>query len=270
MIEASSGHQSADCPSWVPDVQYLTALGGRGVTVSRSNRPICFSNDGRRLTLEGTPIGEVISCSCTACPTEYTDKHLKFVEEVLLEGASQIAGRTGTEVFASWLEGQLNVDKMLLTSLPDITSMAGLLQRYHDVCSDIPLDVQAHFNRMQIKDMHLIFDTPCRDPGFLYAFLRLARMRYCLLSTGDIVLCVLKGSDNTATSTSHSWDDSAWALKGFHQFAILRPKDDGYEYCGPMCSANVLPGRTGDKEKPEFTLDDDFFAAREVRQVVLV
>ncbi|KAH7359715.1 heterokaryon incompatibility protein-domain-containing protein [Pyrenochaeta sp. MPI-SDFR-AT-0127] len=271
IIESSMGYQLADCPSWVPNVKYLTARHGHKSKVSKGNKPFVFSDDGQCLTVEGTLVGEILSCSCAACPTEFTDKHLEFVQEVLLEGAAEITGKPVAEVFMTWLKDQVDVQGMLPSYLADITSMHDLLQRYHDVCSDIPPDVLTALNKMSIPQMRNLFDTPCRDPEFLYAFLRLAKMRYCLLSTGDIMLCVLKNTDNTATSPSHRWDDCAWALKGLHQLAILRPKDDAYEYCGPVSSGRImLQTQMGSKEKYEFDLNDDFFAEREMQQVTLV
>jgi hypothetical protein len=271
IIESTIGHKSIDCPSWVPNVKYLTARKRDLITVSDSNKEFSFSNDGRCLTLHGAPIGEIISCSCTACPTECTDKHLEYVEEVLLEASAEITGKSVNEVFRSWIKAQMDVRHMLPAYFARMNSMQELLERYRDVCRDIPLDAQEAFNYLRIPDMNAIFNAPCRDPEFLYAFLSLARMRYCLLSTGDILICGLKDTNTTATSPSHRWDDCAWALKGLHQLAILRPKDDAYEYCGPVTSGLVLRKRPeGGGERQEFDLDDEFFATREVQEVTLV
>jgi hypothetical protein len=84
-------------------------------------------------------------------------------------------------------------------------------------------------------------------------------------------VCLWKHADTNRMSRIHSRDDSVWALKGLYLPAILRPKDNAYEYYGPMVSSRTLlkvPGT--DREKDDLFLDDDFFAARKVQQVTLV
>jgi hypothetical protein len=85
------------------------------------------------------------------------------------------------------------------------------------------------------------------------------------------VLCLLKHTDTNVRSRRHEKDDCAWALKGLHLPAILRPKDEAYEYCGPMVSGHTLLKERKDKrEKHDLFLDDEFFAARKVQQVTLI
>lgn len=270
IIESSQGFGLADCPSWVPNVKYLTSKLSDESKFSEGNKPFFFSNKGQHLTLEGTLIGEVLSCSCAACPTEFTDQHLEFVQDVLIEGAAQITGKPMAEVFMSWLEDQLDAHLMLPSDLGNITSMRDLLQRYHDVCSDIPSEVITALNGMRNSDLRIIFDIPCRDPACLYILLRLAKQRYCLLSTGHIMLCGKKDTENTS-NLSHRWDDCAWALKGLHQLAMLRPKDGGYEYCGLVTSSKfLLESVRGREATHDLYLNDDFFATKKTVQVTLV
>lgn len=105
----------------------------------------------------------------------------------------------------------------------------------------------------------------------MFAVFRLADPRSCVLSTGDISVCLLKHTDTNRMSRTHTKGDSAWALKGLHLLAILRPKGKAYEYCGPLISGRTSPKVPGtDRERDNFFLDDDFFAARKVQQVTLV
>jgi hypothetical protein len=62
----------------------------------------------------------------------------------------------------------------------------------------------------------------------------------------------------------------AWALKGFYRLTILRPKNEGYEYCGPVTSEKGLKRGREAGEKYKYNLDDEVFAGKEVKKVTLV
>ena len=270
IIESSMGHESADCPSWVAHAQSLTGRDTPKTTVSRGNKPHCFSEDGRRLTLEGTFLADIIQCSCTDCPKESMGEHLKYLDDELFEKASQITGKPKNEIFKSWLNTRLD-GHTFPSSFRNFDSMQDLLRRYQVVCEGIPPEALDGLNSMSITQKHIIFQTPCRDPEFMFAVFRLADPRSCVLSTGDISVCLLKHTDTNRMSRTHTKGDSAWALKGLHLLAILRPKGKAYEYCGPLISGRTSPKVAGtDRERDNFFLDDDFFAARKVQQVTLV
>jgi hypothetical protein len=271
VIECSMGHESSDCPSWVARAESLTARYSTKTTVSRGNKPHSFSEDGRSLTLEGTFLGEIVKCSCTDRPHERMGEHLKYLDDELFETASQITGKPKSEIFKSWLNTQLDVHLMLPSEFRNFDSMQDILRRYEEVCEGIPLDALNGLNRGSITQKHIIFQTPCRDPKFLYAVFRLVDPRFCLLSTGDILMCLLKHTDTNVMSRKHGENDCAWALKGLHLPAILRPRGEAYEYCGPLSSAHTLLGAPkAERDKNDFLLDDEFFAARKVQQVTLV
>jgi hypothetical protein len=169
IIESSMGHDSAHCPSWVAHADSLTARYSTKITVSRGKKPHFFSEDGRRLTLEGTLLGEIVKCSCTDCPGESMGEHLKYLDDELFEKASQITGKPKNEIFKSWLNEQLDVHVMLPSNFRDFDSMQDILRRYQVVCEGIPPKALDGLNRMSITQKHIIFQTPCRDPQFMYA-----------------------------------------------------------------------------------------------------
>jgi hypothetical protein len=77
--------------------------------------------------------------------------------------------------------------------------------------------------------------------------------------------------ETNVTSRAHRKNDRAWALKGLCKPAILRPKGEAYEYCGPMVSVYAtMKGLKDKREEHDLFLDDEFFAARKVQQVTLV
>lgn len=269
MMESASGHTAVDCPSWVPNVKHLHPA-RPGYSVSRDNKSFSFSEDGRFLTVEGIKVGEIITCSCTACPTEYKEKHFDFIHDVLIEGAAEITGQSMTEIFQSWLKAELSLRQIPPTSVPNIKSMHDLIESYHEICKDIPQQVLAAFDGVPLENMYSLFSTICRDPKLLYTLLSLGRLRYCLLSTGDIVSCGLKNTNATPESPTHSWDDCAWALKGLQQLAILRPKGEGFEYCGLLMETNSMLPASRAEGRQKFRLDDEFFAGRDTQQVMLV
>jgi hypothetical protein len=271
MIECSMGHESSDCPSWVARAESLTARYGTKTTVSRGNKPHSFSEDGRRLTLEGTFLGDIVKCSCTDRPGESMGEHLKYLDDELFETASQITGKPKNQIFRIWLNTQLDVHIMLPSYFRDFVSVQAMLRRYEEVCEGIPPEALDGLNRMSTTQKHIIFQTPCRDPDFLYAVFRLVDPRFCLLSTGDILMCLLKHTDTNVMSRTHGENDCAWALKGFHLPAILRPRGEAYEYCGPLISGYALLANSEERKAPDdYLLDDEFFAARKVQQVTLV
>jgi hypothetical protein len=271
IIESSMGYESADCPSWVAHAASLMAGYDMQTTVSRGNKPYSLSEDGRRLTLEGTFLGDIVKCSCTDCPDESMGEHLKYLDDELFEKASQLTGKPKSEIFKSWLNAQLDVLFMLPSYFRDFDNMQDILRRYQDVCEGIPQEALDGLNRASINQKHVIFETPCRDPEFLYAICRLANPRFCLLSTGDILICFLKHTETNTMSRRHGEDDGAWTLKGLRMPAILRPKGEEYEYCGPILSTHtIFEDRKAQRKKHDLFLDDEFFAARKVQQVTLV
>jgi hypothetical protein len=272
VIESMVRYDSADCPSWVAHPTSLTGQLSTHITVSKGRNPHYFSEDGRCLTLEGTFLGEIVKCSCTDRPGETMGEHLKYLDEELFEKASQITGKPKNEIFKSWLNELVDVQKgMLPSDFKSFDSMQDLLRRYQDICKDIPPEALNGLNHMSITEKHIIFKTPCRDPKFLYAVLRLADARFCLLSTGQILVCLLKHTETNAMNRTHGKNDCAWALKGLCKPAILRPKGEAYEYCGPLLSCySLMKDRRDKREEHDFFLDDEFFAARKVQQVILV
>ena len=272
IIESSMGYESADCPSWVAHPTSLIGQTSTHITVSKGNKTLYFSEDGRCLTLEGTFLGQIVKCSCTDRPGETMGEHLKYLDEELFETASQITGKPKSEIFKFWLNEQVDFQKgMLPSDFKSFDSMQDLLRRYQDICKDIPPEALDGFNRMSSMQKHIIFKTPCRDPKFLYAVLRLAEARFCLLSTGQILVCLLKHTETSYMSRTHGKNDGAWALKGLCNPAILRPKGEAYEYCGPLLSCySLMKDRRDKREEHDFFLDDEFFAARKVQQVTLV
>jgi hypothetical protein len=271
VIECSMAHESSDCPSWVARAESLTARYSTKTTVSRGNKPHSFSEDGRSLTLEGTLLGEIVKCSCTNRPGERIGEHLKYLDDELFETASQITGKPKSDIFKSWLNTQLDVYIMLPSEFRNFDSVQDILRRFEEVCEGIPPEALDGLKRGSITQKHIIFKTPCRDPKFLYAVLRLEDPRFCVLSTGDILMCLLKHTDTNVMSRTHGENDCAWALKGLHMPAILRPKAEAYEYCGPMHSPHtMLKDPKAERDKGDLLLDDEFFAARKVQQVTLV
>jgi hypothetical protein len=118
MIESPSGHRPDICPSWVPNMKHLTQRGYcQEITVSSDNKPFYFSAGGCHLTLDDIDYGEIITCGCSACPTEYTDKHLDYIQETVLEGAAQITGKSMAETFKSWYKVQMETTSTQLVSL---------------------------------------------------------------------------------------------------------------------------------------------------------
>ncbi|KAH6876276.1 heterokaryon incompatibility protein-domain-containing protein [Alternaria rosae] len=272
IIECTMSHESTDCPSWTAHATSFTGQLSTHITVSKGRNPHSFSEDGRCLTLEGTFLGEIVKCSCTDRPGETMGEHLKYLDEELFETASQITGKPKSEIFKFWLNEQVDAQGDLLPSnFKNFDSMQELLRRYHDICEDIPQEALDGLNRSSITQKHIIFQTPCRDPKLLYAILRLADPRFCLLSTGQIMVCFLKHTETNVMSRTHGENDCAWALKGLCMPAILRPKGDAYEYCGPLVSVcSLMKDRMVKREKDHLFLDDEFFATRKVQQVTLV
>lgn len=267
IIETHAG-ELQNCPSWVPDVRHFSLNLEEEVPETKS--AMSFSADGQRMTVEGAPIGGIITCSCTACPSEYSDKHLEFINDVLIEGSAEITGRPTEDVFTEWLRNLLEVELMLPRSLmSDYGSMKELLQKYHDICSDIPEYAMEALSKLPTGQFHEIYRTPCKDPGFLSACLRLARCRYALLETGEILVCGLR---NTDLGARHRWDDQVWTVKGFDQLAILRPAEKGYEYCGPCKDLRRMKVRELPLSAEAGTADanEDIFASRTVQEVTLV
>lgn len=83
---------------------------------------------------------------------------------------------------------------MLPSEFRNFDSMQDVLRR-RDVCEGIPPEALNGLNRGSITQKHFIFNTPYRDSEFIYAIFRLADPRFCVLSIGAILMCLLKHTD---------------------------------------------------------------------------
>ncbi|KAJ4289848.1 hypothetical protein N0V90_011180 [Kalmusia sp. IMI 367209] len=263
-------------PSWVPDIRFRFGMHDPDTIASAAIHS--FSADDQALAVEGVRIGSILSCSCTACPTQFTDLHLQFIQDVLLQGSARITGESMEVVFARWLRTMLQTAPMSLlprSYLSTFKSMQDIIEKYKDVCSDMPKEVLEFLSIMGMADMHKLYSTPCRDPEFLHWFLQLSKLRYCLLDTGEILICVLRDAVKGAV---HGSDDCVWAVKGFEKVAILRPAEGGYKYCGQCLDPrDMIADEYKDEYKEQqltyeagYRLDDDFFESKDVQLVTLV
>ena len=168
--------------------------------------------------------------------------------------------REGVSNYGQAQEGNLQVltgcanKSMLPSGFRAFNSMEDVLERYDEVCRDIPQGALDDLNCGSITQKHIIFDTPCHDPKFLYSIIRLADMRCCVLSTGVIAMCLLKHTATNVMSRKNGRDDCAWALRGLHVPTILRPKGEEYEYCGPVMLRPTFLQDQGAKRRGLFFL----------------
>lgn len=252
-------------PSWVPDIRYLEHI--RQLNTISSTGEVSFSDDGKRLTVEGVPLGKVLLCSCTSCPNDYSPMNLAFIGDLIMPGVHEITGRTMPKIFLDWLHVHLEKEFLVPKSVvAGITHMNDLLRSYVEICRHIPRDVIPHLPNLVGASYASLYETDCINPQLLHTILQLSRMRFCLLETGDIAICALI---DTGGGARHGPEDCIWALKGCQNLSILRPTEGGYQYVG-FCRIH----RAGEEYRMGVTsaicLDDEYFASREVEKVTLV
>lgn len=107
----------------------------------------------------------------------------------------------------------------------------------------------------------------CPKPQVLADALHTVLTRYCLLVTGDIMLCVA-----SQESAQHTPEDCVWALKGSSQPSLLRPMDGNWTYHGTMIQqetpdVEVLPYSP---RRLQIVMDEEYFTRLEVQSITLV
>jgi hypothetical protein len=255
------------CPSWVPDFRYLTAI--REFHTASTTGVVRFSADGQQLTVEGIPIGKVLSCSCNHPKAEIRPLFvniLRMVNDDILTGCARITQRPLEVVFTTWFETMLARKFVLpLDSVSGIRSMNSLIATLTITPkSDSLPQCQSTFDdvlaRVEVDQVVM----------FLMSF------EYCLLETGDIAICRLNKSEPQAR---HHEGDAVWALKGCENLSILRPRKGGYTYQG-LCQVlqpdlenvpfAVQFGILRIGRGLSFQLDEEFFAGKQLEEVTLV
>jgi hypothetical protein len=255
IIEARKSELEA-CPSWVPDFRYLTSI--REFPTASTTGAVRFSADGQQLTVEGIPIGRVLSCSCNHPKAEIRPLFvniLRMVNDDILTGCAQITQRPLEVVFTTWFETMLARKFVLpLDSISGIRSMNSLIARVAITPkSDSLPQCQSTFDdvlaRVEVEQVGI----------FLMSF------EYCLLDTGDIAICRLNKSE---PQTRHHAGEAVWALKGCENLSILRPGEGGYTYagfCEPLQLRTPQLGRGS-----SYQLDEEFFADKQLEEVTFV
>jgi hypothetical protein len=257
IIEAHRSELKA-CPSWVPDFRYLVAMHEPYTTLTIG--AVQFSADGQQLTVEGIPIGRVLSCSCNRPKAAVTTvDRLRKIDENILTGSARLTQRPLEVIFTTWFKTMLVQNfKLPLESVSDIQTMGSLISDFTTAL----VKLETHFAtrpQPQIK-----FDDYQASIDISHMVICLTSSEYCLLDTGDIAICQLKKSE---PQTRHHEGDAVWALKGCENLSILRPGEGVYTYKG-LCQVlqlEILQSGWGSS----YRLDEEFFASKQL-EVTLV
>jgi hypothetical protein len=269
IIEAHKGELEM-CPSWVPDFRYLVAMHESHTTSPTG--AVRFSADGQRLTVEGIPIGRVLSCSCNHPKAAVTIvDRLRVINDDILKGSARLTQRPLEVIFTTWFKTMLvQKFKLPLESVSDIQTMGSLIS---DFTTDL-VKLKKHFAIEPPPQIKLYDYLESIEIYLMVIFLKSSE--YCLLDTGDIAICQLKKSE---PQTRHHEGDAVWALKGCENLSILRPREGAYTYEG-LCQV-LQPGL---KNLPladqfgmlrigrvfSFELNEEFFAGNQLEEVTLV
>jgi hypothetical protein len=258
IIEARKSELEA-CPSWIPDFRYLTDM--HEYDVVSTTGAVRFSADGQQLTVEGIPIGRVLSCSCNYQSTsESVFDHLDVINDVILMGSARLTQRPIEAVFTVWFETMLDGKFIIpLDSVSNIQTMESLISDFTTAFEKLDSCPEIRPRRQNMLDDSLASIEVSQVVRFLTS------SEYCLLETGDIAICRPKKSE---PQTRHHEGDAAWALKGCEKLSILRPEEGGYTYAG-HCQV-LQPGILRSGWGSSYRLDEEFFAGKQLEEVTLV
>jgi hypothetical protein len=269
VIEARKSELEA-CPSWVPDLRYLTAK--RKLHTAPAIGAIRFSADGQQLTVKGISIGKVLSCSCNHPKATVTIvDRLRMINDDILTGSARLTQRPLEVIFTTWFKTMLVQNfEFSLDSVSDIQTMGSLISGY---TTDL-VKLEKHFATQPPPQIKLYDYVEGIELYHMVFFLM--SPEYCLLETGEIAICQLKKSE---PQTRHHEEDAVWALKGCERLSILRPAEDGYFYAGscqvlrPDPEHVPLAAQSGVERLGRglpFKLDGVFFAGKQLEEVTLV
>jgi hypothetical protein len=269
IIEAHKSELKA-CPSWVPDFRYLVAMHESHTTSTTG--AVRFSADSQQLTVEGIPIGRVLSCSCNHPKAAVTIvDRLRMINDDILTGSARLTERPLEIIFTIWFKTMLVPNfKLPLESVSDIQNMESLISDFTTAL--VKLETHSAIR----PPPRIKLDDYVASMYIYQMVIFLISSEYCLLETGDIAICQLKRPE---LQIRHHEGDAVWALKGCENLSILRPEEGAYTYEG-LCQV-LQPGL---KNLPlavqfgmlhigmvfSFQLNEEFFAGNQLEELTLV
>jgi hypothetical protein len=270
-ILGSYHYELSDCPTWVPDIRYSNRVMDRYRSKPRTQGPVSVSADGRELCVEGARVGAVLKCSCQYCPSDVGEVNLSYLRDVLLPEASHIKSQTLQDTFAEWIRSYYKITTQHgPVFVGRYSSMDSVVVDFLALRSYVPKDELDLLPLPASEMLALLARTSCPNPEILNAILLLANMRWCLLDTGDIVMCQRKPGD----SAQHIRGDSVWALRNSYSMSLLRPKNNVWEYMGLIHQWRAPTDSDSSEWKMRndsaIDLDDVFFSTRDVQKITLV
>jgi hypothetical protein len=260
-----------DCPTWVPDMRYRTLLLNKHDTTPMTNGAVSLSPDGRELHVEGSEVGKVLKCSCQDCPEEWGEGNLSYVRDVLLVRAAEINSQTPDIPFLKWIHTYYSAKEQHTLAFGEpCDSMDNLIATFRAQCSCIAAEELDNQGLSLSELMDMLNRSSCRNPDILRSIFVLAYARWCLLDTGDIIMCQQLRDDGV----HHMPGDTVWALKNSYSLTLLHPLDHCWEYKGLMHQWE-LPAKPGTFRDParyddSVVLDEEYFASRKVQNLILV
>lgn len=265
-----------NCPSWVPGFEYLNPDRTLPIPNSVTTGEASFSSDGNELTVKGVRIGEILVCSCRLAHATDAAVHLKFIEEEILAGSAAITDRPINDVFLEWLYTLSDTEFELPRRMfSDFACMDDIIAAHLEICRPMLANLVKRLPYFEMNDYTIFHTSPLKNPQLLQAVLSISRLRYCLIETGEILVCVLKGY-------GEHLNDSVWALKGCQSLSALQPTHGRYRYAG-SCLKYTL-GWTHQKAMehhaahdidgplyaPLLVLNEDYFEGKVLEEVTLV
>jgi hypothetical protein len=261
----------SDCPTWVPDVRDQSPQLNTYESASMTNGTVSVSSNGRELHVEGSEVGKVLKCSCQADPEDWGEGNLSYIRDVLLVEAAQIKSQTTQVLALEWLNVYyLAKDQHALAFGEPCGSIDNLIATFRTQCSHIAEEELVSHGLPLPELLEVLGRSSCPNPDILKSICSLTFTRWCLLDTGDIILC----GQSREAGVDHMPGDAVWALKNSYSLALLHPRDRYWEYKGQMHQWE-LPAEPGTRRAlgrydDSVQLDEEYFASRKVQNLILV
>jgi hypothetical protein len=270
-ILGGENYELKDCPTWVPDMRYSNMCMDTYYSKPRTQGAVSVSADGHELIVEGARVGAVLKCSCQDSSRDAGEVNLIYLRNVLLLEASQIKSQSTKDTFSEWLSSYYKIGILYGSSFVGrYASMDDFVADFLTLRSFVARDVLDCSPLLDPDMLITLSRTSCPNPEILFAILKLAEAKWCLLDTGDIVICQRKPSD----SAHHIPGDSVWALQNSHSMSLLRPQDNVWEYMGLIHQWQPPTDSDLSEEMPRrdsaIDLDEEYFATRDVQTITLV
>lgn len=198
-------------------------------------KPISFSSDGNRMTVQGVKLMRILQFS-QACKDAVNLPHnwLRDFVDTTLTAAAWISRRCPEDVFVEWLE---LISEKIVSKHENFPNSSQVMEAYIQEYEQSNFPFEDSFFRFMVNCFHS------------------SKLSFCLLENGNVQRCLYPRQVGNS-------DDEIWLLQGCDILLILSPTAAGYLYRG-----NIDHTQLG---LPPLNCSEGFFSILKIQAITLI